>query len=218
MLGSFKRHLLSSYKANKKISGYVSDVCGFIDWFAETNGEFSLDAVTSIDLREYKQYLVEIKKLAPRTVNRKLASLRNFFSWADSQGLLANGRLAFPKEIKTTETSTAPKSLTRQQQEALVRTVEQYGNERDTAIIKLVLNTGLRVSELCGLNRRDVDLKPRGGSVKVTGKGSKFRVIPLNSQAREALYKHLEKHPRKPEEKLFVGTRGPSRGASRRRP
>jgi len=82
-----------------------------------------------------------------------------------------------------------PKWLTRTQQNQLLRHVEQYGNARDTAIVKILLNTGLRVSELCDIKWTHISMSERKGKLLVNaGKGCKYREIPLNKEARLALF------------------------------
>ena len=69
----------------------------------------------------------------------------------------------------------------------MVRTVERSQDRRGIAIVKTLLNTGLRIDELTRLKGADLDISPRKGEVQVMGKGSKHRVIPLNAEARMAL-------------------------------
>jgi len=78
--------------------------------------------------------------------------------------------------------------LSEPQVRRLLRTAERRGNVRDQAILVLLLATGLRLSELTALDLDDVALAVRKGSVTVRNdKGGKYRVVPLNSQARETL-------------------------------
>jgi len=209
-INEFEKNLIESHRAKKTILGYVSDLRQFSVWFENTNGANATPkTITSIDLREYKQYLEKIPDFAPRTINRKLASLRQFLYWANDQGMLPKGLPRLPGDVKTTQTQMAPKSLSKKQQDALERTVERIGSIRDIAIIKLFLHTGLRVSELCELKLKNVNILPRSGQVKILGKGGKYRELPLNKEARDVLTRYLEKHSREPYDNLFTGTRGP---------
>ncbi|NET87086.1 MAG: phage integrase family protein [Kamptonema sp. SIO1D9] len=91
-----------------------------------------------------------------------------------------------PQPIK--EQASAPKWLDRLNQYALCRVVEKGRKTRDIAIVKLLLNTGLRVSELCALTWNDLKISPKKGRLNVNhGKGSKRRIIPLNKDARKVL-------------------------------
>lgn len=182
---------------------YISAMRQFASWYAQTNGEtLSPDKLTPTDIREYRQYLLTVKRAKPATVNQRLAALRSYASWAKSVGHLqsdpTNGvRWANSQTI-------APRWLDKREEYAVLREAERQLNiagsthtkflaARDHAIVVLLLNTGLRVSELCGLDLVDVELSERKGSLVVrSGKGGKQRVLPLNAKAREALRSWLE--------------------------
>jgi len=129
-------------------------VLQFAEWFEGTNGdELSPELITPTDLREFKHWLVEKQQALPSTVNRKLASLRSFLKWARESSLIED----IPRMPQSVEqVQSAPKALDRLEMNALVRAVERYGSTRDQAIIFMLLNTGLRVSELCSLNLDDL--------------------------------------------------------------
>ena len=167
------------------IKNYTSDLLAFGRWFLNTNGEQCLvSKITSIDLREYKQWLLHQRKLKPNSINRKLATLRSYLDWAE-QVQLIKYRLPMPKFLS--KPKLGPRWLDKQKQNQLLRTVEQYGNSRDIAIIKLLLNTGLRVQELCNLQWKDVSISERKGLLTVNnGEGNKRREVPLNKEARNA--------------------------------
>lgn len=214
ILDHFKSYLKIRDKADRTVASYIADLKGFAGWFKETkNSDFNPSDMTSLNLLEYKQYLLKVKRLAPRSVNRKLAAFRQFLKWAHENGFLPDGLPIFPKEVRTSEVNIAPKSLIKQQQDALCKAVDREKNLRDIAIIKLLLNTGLRVSEVCKLCWRDIDLSPRSGTIIVQGKGQKFRTIPLNAEAREALSRYFKVCPRESNAKVFTSTRGILKGS-----
>src|SRR5205823_6326513 len=81
----------------------------------------------------------------------------------------------------------APHWLEKRDVDRLIRTVEHHGNTRDRAIVLTLRHTGIRVSELCSLRTDDIEISERKGSLTVrSGKGGKFRVLPLNVDARRA--------------------------------
>mgnify|MGYP001331399830 CR=1 FL=1 len=187
--------------------GYFSSVSDFISWFEETNGEeFSVKMVTPTDLREYQQYLLTLKRLKPGTINRRGSALRNFFSWAKETSLIKE-LPRFPRPVR--EQIRAPRSLTRREQNRLLRAVERAGNTRDIAIIKLMIGTGLRLGETTSLKIDDIELGERHGKVTVWGKGVKYREVPIPVEARHALttwISWLEQHTRG--DYLFINRRG----------
>jgi integrase/recombinase XerC len=113
-----------------------------------------------------------------------------------------------PQAIK--EEKVGPQWLDRNEQHALIRTVEQGENQRDLTIIQLLLNTGLRVSELCSLMWSDIKITSRKGRLIVrSGKGGKRREIPLNKDARQVLFDLGYPNHKGQKEAIFMGQRGP---------
>lgn len=206
---NFAQFLTESERSAYTIKNYLCDLDGFAIWLkSKGNQEFSPTLITPTDLREYKHYLDETLKLKPQTINRKLSSLRSFLNWAGIEGYFPDNRLPHvPQAIK--EQANAPKWLDRLEQHALCRIVEKGRKTRDIAIVKLLLNTGLRVSELCALTWKDIKISPKKGRLSVAhGKGSKRRVVPLNKDARSAL-RELGYHKNKgSDQQVFIGQRG----------
>ncbi len=185
---NFAQFLTESERSAYTIKNYLCDLDGFALWLkSKGNEEFTPTLITPTDLREYKHYLDKTLQLKPQTINRKLSSLRSFLNWAVLEGYFPDNRLPhIPQPIK--EQANAPKWLDRLSQHALCRIVEKGRKPRDIAIVKLLLNTGLRVSELCALTWNDLKISPKKGRLSVNhGKGSKRRTIPLNKDARSVL-------------------------------
>lgn len=176
----------STDKSPATLSSYRSDLIQFSVWFQSVNAiEMKLLNITPTDTRQYKQHLIE-SSLRPPTINRRLLSLKYFLEWGWSTKKIKN-RFPLPKTVK--QSPSVPKWLNRIQQNQLLRHVEHYGNTRDVAIVKLLLNTGLRVSELCDLKWIHIMMSERKGQLSVNaGKGCKYREIPLNKEARLALF------------------------------
>jgi integrase/recombinase XerC len=205
----FAQFLIESERSTYTIKNYLCDLDGFALWLkSQGNTEFAPELITPTDLREYKHYLDETLQLKPQTINRKLSSLRSFLNWAGIEGYFSDNRLPHvPQAIK--EQASAPKWLDRLEQHALCRIVEKGRKVRDIAMIKLLLNTGLRVSELCALTWKDLKISPKKGRLNVNhGKGSKRRTIPLNKDARSVLVE-LGYHKNKgSDQQVFIGQRG----------
>jgi integrase/recombinase XerD len=192
----------------KTRAAYRLDLLHFAGWLAQTVGEtFTPEAVTPTDVREYRGYLLQVEKRQPATVNRRLAALRRFFGWAKALGLT--------KELPTDNVKgvasapRAPRWLEKREVDRLIRTVERHGNTRDLAIVLTLRHTGIRVSELSALRLSDVEISERKGTLTVrSGKGNKFRVLPLNVDARRAVAAYLEVRPTVSGDHLFIGQRG----------
>lgn len=206
----FSAYLKSSERSPLTVKNYLSDLHHFEKWFLETNdyAEFKPADLTPTDLREFKQFLLINKELKPASINRRLASLRSFLKWANEVGISHNIQLSkIPKFEKTEKTGIC--WLDRKEENALLRAVERNGGKRDIAIIKLLLNTGLRVSEICSLRWSEIIINERKGVLKVLqGKGGKRREVPLNYDARQVLLDLGYKQNAGRKDWIFVGQRG----------
>ena len=207
---AFAAHLSQAERSPLTIVNYRCDLRAFAAWFAETNGEtFEPSKITPTDLREYKQAMIVRLGLRPASVNRKLATLKSFLKWAADSGLVADA-IAHKVPRFEREARPGPRWLDRREQSALLRALERGESDRDLAIVKLLLNTGLRVHELCGLEWSDVTMTERKGVIVVrSGKGGKRREVPLNLDARNALEAAGFRLHAGERRAVFHGQRGP---------
>src|SRR3954447_9556352 len=203
----FTDELRRQEKSPNTIQSYRYDLVLFARWLEATNGEpFAAAAITPTDLREYRAFLLNEERRSPATINRRLASLRTFFQWARAEGLCKEIPTDAVKGIQSSPR--APKSLPKKDVDRLIREVEQSGNKRDLAVLQVLRHTGIRVGELVGLRLADVTLGERKGQLVVrAGKGSKYRVVPLNADARKAVSDYSPCDPRTTSECLFLGRR-----------
>ena len=125
------------------------------------------------------------------TANRRIASLRRFYRWALREGSIKSDPTLRLTGVR--RPARFPKSISEAQVEALLAAPE--GDEplalRDRAMLETLYATGLRVSELTGL--RMIELSLTDGLVRVVGKGSKERVVPIGEAARSALARYLKR-------------------------
>jgi integrase/recombinase XerC len=161
---------------------YLSDVTLFAEWMSRSGVE-SPAGVDRLQLRRYLAFL-GTRQLARATIARKAAALRCYFSWQVRQGHLdadparslrapsGGGRL--PRVLSSGEVTSL-----------LSVPAGDPVDRRDLAVLELLYAAGLRVSELCGLDRSDIDL--RGRTVTVLGKGNKQRRVPMHDAAVAAL-------------------------------
>jgi integrase/recombinase XerD len=162
--------------ARNSLAAYRRDLQALAAWL----GERTLYATTEADLHSY--LAEQFTRSRASTANRRLATLRRFFRWAlretkvhaDPTLQLANART--PARF--------PKALSEAQVEALLAApdIDADRGLRDRAMLELLYATGLRVSELVGL--RLVELSLSDGLVRVFGKGSKERIVPIGEEAR----------------------------------
>src|SRR3989338_1785885 len=170
------------------------------------NGDVDADKIGENEIKLFLGHLYKSHKKA--SIARKLASIKAFFRFLMKKGFLAKNPaelLSSPKIEKY-----LPTVLTVDEAAALVETIKgQKLQKRDKAILEVLYSAGIRVSELAGLNMKDVDIV--SGIIKVIGKGNKERVAILGEKAREALKAYLEEGSRvkgQEGEPVFLGTRG----------
>lgn len=176
-------HTLRSYRAD------LADCSAFL----HTRGSGSL---ADVDARVLRGYLADLhaRGLARSSVGRRLAALRSFYRYLVRRG---RARVNPAKEIRAPRLpKRLPSYLPIDESEALLR--QEFAGKgtgnRDRAVLEVLYATGIRVSELAGLDVEDVDL--REGAARVYGKGGKERIVPIGRKAVEALRAHLaDRHP-----------------------
>ena len=175
--------------------------------------EADVRRITQKNIIQYLMYAGKDRKNSATTRMRKLSALRSFFKYAYVKEHIIDvnptADIDAPKKSQT-----LPKYLTVEEAIHLIDTVrndkESKTRVRDYAIIVLFLNTGMRLSELVGLNLESIDSEIT--MVKVLGKGAKERVIYLNKAARSALIEYLKqrldpKHVRTSSNAVFLSGR-----------
>jgi site-specific recombinase XerD len=153
-----------------------------------------VDALTAGELRAW---LVELRvSLSPMSVAGYVRGLRAFGSWLSTDGL------ATARALRTLTRPRVPRKLIEPLSDADLRRLLSAAGERDRAVLLLLLDTGLRVSEVVGI--RLGDLRP-DGSIKVLGKGAAERSVPVGGAARRAIGQYLaQRGPGAPGEPLFL--------------
>jgi site-specific recombinase XerD len=194
---------------------YRGDLDDFVRW-AERAGLDGPDAVTRLVLRRYLAYLTTLGR-RKRTIARRAAALRRYFGWLRRTGVLAvdpSVRLSAPAGEGRLPHVLSRGDIAELLDEPPARSAggEPALRLRDDALLELLYGSGLRVAELCGLRRGDVDLAQ--GLVTVLGKGSKERQVPLSRPSVEALEAYLAsgrgwfERPHSPPDMLFLNRRG----------
>lgn len=178
---NYSSHTLLNYKAD-------------LDDFLLFVGDIKIEKIDYLLLRKFFAEL-RSKKYKPRTLSRKLSSLRSFFSFLHREGHITTNPavlLMSPKRDKP-----LPKFLSEEEMLQLIKSprIDNVAGLRDRAIIETLYSTGLRVSELVGLNLDSVDLI--GNTVKVRGKGKKERLVPIGDKAIGAIRDYLRQRKTK---------------------
>lgn len=188
------------------LAAYNSDLAQWLAFVSSEKG----DAVTAgeIDHLLLRRYLAGLSKTTKKSsIGRKLAAIRSFFRFLLRRGVITKN----PAELIATpkKEQRLPFHLDIDQATSLMEAPdeEQQHARRDRAILELLYSSGLRVSELTGLNIGEIDLT--AGMVRVMGKGGKERIVPVGRRALEALSAYLEERSDVQNgAALFLNTRG----------
>ena len=206
--GAYERYLVEEKKASPNTSSsYLRDVRQYLQWL-EGRG-IPAEAASRGELEAYTGALFSQGKSAA-TVTRCLASLKSFYRYLLREGVVAENPANRLDHVRVERK--LPQILT-SQEAALFLAQPDVGEPkgcRDKAMLELLYATGIRVSEIIGLNVADVNLER--GTVRCTGRNG-ARVIPLYPAAVKALRRYLEEvHPlvieRPDETALFVNMSG----------
>lgn len=157
------------------------------------------------DLYEYLNYLSNIRSDKPTTRARKIAALKSFFNYMTFKQKFLDKNPAV--ELETPKLSKRlPKYLSLDESVTLLHSIDGKFEKRDTCIITLFLNCGLRLSELVAINFKDI----RDDTLHVVGKGDKERSVYLNNACQKALEEYISIRPKdvKDRDALFVSERG----------
>ena len=203
------------------LRNYRLDLTQFLEFCAGHREGLSLDQVTYQDLRPF--LAAALQKNRKTAVARKLSALRTFFKYLQRQGVASQNPAKLAPAPKLEKV--LPHYLSVDEAFHLLGEPkgDDFGTRRDLAILEVFYGGGLRLSELAGLNCKDVDLA--SGVLRVWGKGAKERLAFLGQPAKAALsaylpprQRHLEQHGTLDETALFVNSRGrrlSTRGAAR---
>ena len=189
-------------RSEATIKGYTSDLLDL----AKTIDSFS--SFTLPRLRNWLAAAVAEGK-ARSTLARRTASAKAFSTWAVKQGYLRTdeaAKLSSPKVPKHLPKVLDPKEASAAMDNA--KSADELHLVRDTAMLELLYATGMRVSELTGIDLHDIDSSRQ--TIRVLGKGNKERIVPFGDAANTALNAWLARREElaKDPDALFVGTRG----------
>lgn len=189
---AFLEHLrLERGASSHTVKAYREDLSALGAFLATTSptGKATTSSLTTPRLRMYLASLHE-QRLAKSTVARRLASTRTFLKFLCRQGVLAKDPAVGLRTPKLRRR--LPGFLSIKEMEKLLDAPDPNTplGRRDRAILETFYSTGLRVSELVGINLADLDLD--GGIVTVRGKGKRERIAPLGSRAVRAIRAWLD--------------------------
>jgi len=157
--------------------------------FFESVGKKNLSDISHLDIRSFLAHL-KSRSYSKSSISRKLACLRSFFKFLARENVLSSNpasSISTPKREKR-----LPFFLNTDEVTKLIEAPSKatWEGKRDRAMLETLYSSGLRVSELVGLNHEDMDLF--GGLLRVRGKGKKERIVPVGQVAVQAVQDYLQ--------------------------
>ena len=185
-LEDFKIYLKSEKNfSSHTVRAYASDVYTFLIWADNLN-------VDEIDTKKFSEFLYFIQKINYKktTVARKIASIRAFYNFLYKEEIIENNpsdAICAPKRPKS-----LPDFMSEEEVENILRNVkiETPAGYRNRVIFELLWASGMRISELSGLNYENLNLEQN--EIRVFGKGSKERIILVTDRAKNFLERYIE--------------------------
>lgn len=194
LVTQYEEHLaLVRNLSDNSIRGYVTDLESFLKHMEK----LGIVEFNQLEIEHIRSWLANLQStgIARATLTRRIVSIRAFTNWAAANGWLTSdlgANLAIPKPHKV-----LPEVLNIDEAAAVIKSLEVRVAEeptalnfRDLAILEVLYGSGIRVSELCGLDIGDIDNSRN--TLNVIGKGSKQRVVPLGIPAMNALSNYLK--------------------------
>ena len=215
LITQYEEHLaLVRNLSDNSIRGYVTDLESFLKHMEK----LGIVEFNQLEIEHIRSWLANLQStgVARSTLTRRIVSIRAFTNWAAANGWLTSdlgATLAIPKPHKV-----LPEVLNIEEAATVMKALELKAieeptaiNRRDLAIVEVLYGSGIRVSELCGLNLSDVDRSRN--TLNVIGKGNKQRVVPLGLPAMRTIESYLsnaraEFVNQQSAAALFLGSRG----------
>ncbi|MBD2894786.1 Tyrosine recombinase XerC [Actinomadura sp. RB99] len=209
LFASFARDLRAAQKAPRTIEIYGQAVRFFSEWLASKGTPATVDALTKENLADWFAHLAD-EGQSENTILTRYRSMRRFVRWLIAEEEIEGNPFATLEQPKP-----QPKPvpvLTDKDVLALFKTCDPktFRGRRDEAILRVLFDCGLRISELAGLTVDDVDLDQE--VLRVVGKGGKVRVVPFGAKTARSLDRYLRlrrRHEHADADGLWLGQRGP---------
>ena len=208
------RYLTSEKRmADKTVQHYGRDLGSFLAFMSRyKGGVLTPGSFKAMRIQDFRAWLADMRKngLGARSVARSLSALRNFYRYLSRVHGIDNDAIAAVQSPKIPHR--VPRPLTIDGAKSVLDTIGDFNTEdwtaaRDIAVVTLLYGCGLRINEALSLNRSDV---PTGDTIRVIGKRSKERLVPVLPVVRQAIEAYLDHVPYSlaDDGPLFVGVRG----------
>ena len=212
-LNEFIEKLKLEGKSDNTIKSYTLHMKEYFKWFADSFGNTEFKGLYRANVQEYKNYLKNIKRVGKdnhnldgKSINAKLSALSKY------NELMQPDNIVITKAdfIKIQENAINPTEITKEDVEAFrQRILQSEGTHalRNYTIVTVLMYTGLRISEVLRLKKKEVSTIT--GEIRVTdGKGEKQRIVIANSKATDAISEYLRHYNKEETELLFYNSHG----------
>jgi site-specific recombinase XerD len=206
---SWMRYLHALDRQPTTRATYRKAVIQFADYLTATDGPLNVEDITRQHIEQYLIYLRDEKQVKPATAAQRYRSLQQFFKWLAEEEEIEQSPMLRLRPPAIPETP--PPTLSPEQLRAILAACagKTFVDRRDTAILLLLIDTGMRRGEIAGLALDDIDFPTNGATV--TGKGRRTRRVPFGRKAAAALDRYLRArrtHKDHGLEWLWLGQRG----------
>ncbi len=192
--------------SNHTLIAYSNDI---VQFFAFLETTYEIKAIEEINHTIVRSWIVSLmeQKITPRSVNRKITTLKTFYKYLLRQNLVTENPMLKIQSPKTSKR--LPVFVEKEKMDMLLDVVDFGGDEegqRNKLIIEIFYATGMRLSELINLKQANVDLYSL--QMKVLGKRNKERIIPFNRELKNEIQKYIQSKKELPNEYLFETKKG----------
>jgi integrase/recombinase XerC len=192
--------------SNHTILAYSNDLAQFSEYLQIT---YEIKELLEISHTLIRSWIVSMmdQKMSPRSVNRKITTLKTFYKYLLRQQVVTENPMLKIQSPKTSKR--LPVFVEKDNMDALLDTIEfgsDFDGERNKLIMELLYATGIRLSELINLKQANVDLN--SCQLKVLGKRNKERIVPFNNALKQLIEGYLEHEETKESYYLFVTKKG----------
>jgi integrase/recombinase XerD len=181
----YANYLQDQNKAENTVKSYVHDIGLFFEYF-----NLSPTTITREQIKEYNKYLEKTKKNNAKSINRSLSALKSYNEFLVKEGLQDSVMILSTDYISIQKQNISPTKTNIKEITKFMDKIQKNECPRNYYIVRLLLNSGLRISEELNIELDDINFKKE--SLRVIGKGSKQRIIPLNKTAIEIIKLAIE--------------------------